>query len=135
MPDYKVQKASSASSEWDSHSANMLADLKLNPGTTAAALATRLVLPQDTTDRVLASMDRAGVVYRGYDAIGAEFLWDVADFGSSVMGSLGAARTWLVTHDGGMVSEMATDLSVHHAVATKIAFTLQAEADVKLTAV
>jgi hypothetical protein len=133
MGDYSMQKATSAAAEWDGCALVIWADLQANPGSTLAQVAGRIGQTTTVTKRVLASIDRSGGLYRGHDINGAEFLWDLPTLATLVIARLQDALVWLSTHDGHTVSAMATALGVHFAVATKMAFMLQAEADVKLT--
>lgn len=135
MTNYIVSKVATYQAVFASNSGAIYTFIDNNPGTTRAAIVTGTSKTLAIVNGVLAIALQDGLVQQGYDVIGAEFFWTSADWQALMLAGIAGARTWLASNDGAQVSAMATALSVHEAIAIRLAQQLEAEGSAKLTAV
>lgn len=134
MTNYTVTKVATYQSIFATHSAAVYADIDANPGATRAGIATRTGKSAAIVNGVIAIALADGLLQQGYDVAGAEFFWTSADWQALMLANIAGARTWLASNDNGLTSALATTLSVHEAIAIRLAFQLEAEGSAKLTA-
>lgn len=135
MTDYIVSKVSTYQALFATHSGAIYTFIDGNPGTTRAAIATGTAKSAAIVNGVIAIAMADGLVEQGYNVAGGEFFWTSPDWTALMLANIAGARTWLASNDGGLVSVLATTLSVHEAIAIRLAQQLEAEGSAKLTAV
>lgn len=134
MTNYILTKVATFQSIFSTNSGPVFGDIDANPGATRAGVASRTGLAAVVVDTVIQVALEARLIVQGYDVAGVEYFWTASDWQTLLLANLAGARTWLETHDNGLVSALAASLGVHEAVAIDLARILQAEASLKMTA-
>lgn len=135
MTNYTISKVATYQAVFASNSGAIYTFIDSNPGTTRAAIVTGTVKTLAVVNGVLVIALADGLLQQGYDVAGAEFFWTAADWQALMLANIAGARTWLASNDNGLTSALAVALSVHEAIAIRLAQQLEAEGSAKLTAV
>lgn len=134
MTNYIVSKVATYQAIFVTHSGAIYTDIDNNPGTTRALIASRTGKSLAIVNGVISIALQDGLLQQGYDVAGAEFFWTSADWQALMLANIAGARTWLASNDNGLTSALAVALSVHEAIAIRLAQQLEAEGSAKLTA-
>jgi len=134
MTNYTIRKVSSVQGLYDTHEETIYDDLGTNPGSVVSDIVTRTGLSNELVSSIIRIMQEQGIVRVGLSIDGGTvYHWRAIDWISLIVTNRAASRTWLETHDGGSVSDMAADLSVPEPVAEALARFLQQEYSAALT--
>lgn len=135
MTNYIVSKVATYQAVFASNSGAIYTFIDNNPGTTRALIVIGTSKTLAIVNGVLAIALADGLVEQGYDVVGAEYFWTSADWQALMLANIAGARTWLASNDNGLTSALAVALSVHEAIAIRLAQQLEAEGSAKLTPV
>ena len=103
-----------------------------NPGSTLSAIATGISTSESMTFAALETLEAQHLVVKKANATGAACYWKASQFETLIVNNLAGARTWLATHNGSNVSDLATALSVAFGIATGLSEALQAESSCRI---
>lgn len=103
-----------------------------NPGSTAAELVTALGYTLEQINSVIETMCQQFIMIRKENATGVACYWRASQFETAITTHIAAARTWISTHSGNTVEDLATSLGVAYGLAKGIAEALQAEISCKI---
>ena len=131
---YKVYDGATYSSLVDANEEAIVSDVVANPGTDEAGIALRTGKSIVLVRELVAVLHEKRIITRAYDTSGSAFLWDANAYAMAIWNKRGDVRTWLATHSGETVAQMATALGVHEAIALALAEGLRAEGKAKLVA-
>ena len=134
MTNFKIRKIATVQGLYDTHEETIYSDIETNPGSTLAEITTNTGLASVIVTNVLETMEGQQIVKRRLDLSGGiAYYWRMVDWVPLILTNRNAARTWLTTHDGSSVSDLATDLSIPEPVAEALAKFLQQEYSAVLT--
>jgi predicted transcriptional regulator len=91
-----------------------------NPGSNLSEIIDGVQLFQVAVEKLLTIMNAQGIIRSVPDENGEIKYYTASGWESEMTSNIGAARTWIDSNDGGLISEMAVAL----AVATEIALAL-----------
>lgn len=132
---FVIRQVATAQGVYDANEETIYADLTANPGSTIADVVTSTGLSEVVVESIIKIMVDQSIVKTGYDIAGQfPYYWRIVDWVSLVLTNRDAARTWLANNDGSTVSDLATSLSIHEAVAEALAYFLRQEYSAVLTA-
>jgi hypothetical protein len=98
-----------------------------NQGATLSAIATGISTSESMTFAALETLEAQHLVVKKANATGAACFWKASQFETLIVNNLAGARTWLSTHNGSSVSDLATAMSVAYGIASGLSEALQAE--------
>ncbi len=84
---------------------------------------------------VLQVLEERRIIVRAHDTSGKPFFWIAGTFATAIWGKRSDARTWLAANSGKTVSQMASAMGVHEAIAYALAEGLRSEGKARLIAV
>ena len=132
---YRIYDASTFAGAIDTHEERVVSDINSNPGTDLAGIVLRTGKNQQVVEEVLQVLEERRIIVRAYDTSGNPFFWIAGTFATAVWNQRAASRTWLATHSGQTVAQMATALGVHEAIACALAEGLRSEGKARLISV
>ena len=103
-----------------------------NQGATLSAIATGISQTEAITFAALETLEQQHLVVRKANATGTACYWKSSQYETLIVNNLAGARTWMSTHSGASVSDLATGLSVAFGIATALAEALQAESSCRI---
>lgn len=127
MAEYRLSQIAWYQNTFENNSGAILNYIDNNPGCTRAQIASGTGLSSTLIDVVVMVLDRAQMIVFGYDEVGAEYIWTGSDWYTLVRNNLSGARTWVESNNNGYVSDMATSLGVHFAIAVQLGWILDHE--------
>ena len=98
-----------------------------NPGSTVSAIATAISQTETITFAALETLEQQHILVRKANASGIACFWKASQYETLIVNNLAKARTWMATHSGSSVSDLATALSVAYGIASGLGEALQAE--------
>jgi len=132
---YRIYDASAFAGAVDSHEEGIVSDINGNPGTDMAGILLRTSKPQLVVEEVLQVLEERRIIVRAHDTSGKPFFWIAGTFATAIWGKRSDARTWLAANSGKTVSQMASAMGVHEAIAYALAEGLRSEGKARLIAV
>lgn len=115
------------------NSGDILDYIDNHSGCTNDEIATGTSINIDVVDEVVRILEQDSVIVITYDESGIQVFWGIEDWTAILKSKISAARTWVDTHNNGLASEMAVDISVLHEVAIQLAWQLDYEQKAKVT--
>jgi len=142
MPtDYRLTKVATYQTTFENNANAVLQHVTNNPGQSATEIATNLdpqinpdpAINQTLVNQVLEVLKYAQLVVGATRQDGELGHWTAEEWVSQLKTNLGNARTWQANNNNGLVSAMATDLSIDYAIAERLGWILEAEGTSKRT--
>lgn len=129
---YRVYDGAAYSSVVDANEEAIVADINANPGTEEAGVVLRTGKPALLVSELVSVLHEKRIITRAYDASGVAFYWTAGEYAIRIWTKRADARTWLASNSGKTVTQMATALGVHEAIALALAEGLRVEGKAKL---
>lgn len=98
-----------------------------NPGETEAEIVTGTGVGAVIVNNLLRILGNQGILRRAMGVSGAAKWYTTADWSQALVSNLASARTWIASNDGGLVSEMATALTIADEIAMALAHMMEHE--------
>jgi hypothetical protein len=103
-----------------------------NQGATQAAIATAIGQSEAITFAALETLEQQRILVRRANVTGVACHWKSSQYETLIVNNLAGARTWLATHSGSNVSDLATALGVAYGIASGLSEALQAESSCRI---
>lgn len=127
MPiDYRLSQASWYRDQLISNEPTVYNWINANPGKTATEITTGTGLSQLLVDAILEFQKLVGFIQgaTGNDGVMRHYA-NEGDWVTVLRSNIAAARTWLDSHNNGLVSAMATDLGLSWEIAERLGWILE----------
>lgn len=134
MPiDYRLTQIAWYQTKIENDDQTILNWVDSNPGSNLSEIATGTGLDEQTTTIIIEIMKYAQLLVGANEQSGIMHHWTVEDWAALIKGNTQNARDWQATNNNGLVSAMATDLSISFPVAERLGWILEAEGTSKRT--
>ena len=128
MPtDYRLIQIAAFQTKFQDKSPSILSYIKSSPGEDVSSISSGTGESITDTEMVLHVLEISQIIVAATGIDDGLRYWHSEDWANSLSSSLGQARTWQSNHNGGLMSEMATDLSIPYEIAERLGWILEYE--------
>lgn len=110
-------------------------DITANEGSTTVEIAGRIAPSEIVVKEVIAIMIATSVVKEGQDFDGTKRYWTAGTWATLIKSNRAAVRAWIEANDGGLISQMVTDLTIPEPIAAALVLYINGQRWMKVTRV